>query len=132
MRLLALAATACVLAACNRLTPEEERLALQAVLRPECHYVGEWRATRPGADYTVTLQDDGRFHAAPTGHSRGATLTGRWGLLEGRMVWLYDQMPRKKPEVNAFEDITPDVFDVIEEDASKTRYMRLGDRRPCR
>ena len=44
-------------------------------------------------------------------------------------VWRADQAVA---EVNAFEDITPDVFDVIEEDASKTRYMRLGGRRTCR
>ena len=128
---------ACLLAllaipACSRVTPQEAALALQARMRAECIYLGEWRATRPGADYTVTLDDDGRFHAAPNGNSRGAELTGRWGVVEGRMVWLYDQMPGKKAEMNPIEPVTDDVFDLVEDDKSKTRYARLGDVRDCR
>ena len=115
----------------ERPSPSQERAAVQAKMRAECRFVGEWRATRKDADYTVVLEKGGMFHARPNADSKGVELTGRWGLVDGKMAWTYDQMPTKRPELNPIEEITPDVFDLVEDDKSKTHYVRATERPDC-
>jgi hypothetical protein len=55
-----------------------------------CRYIGTWRATRPGAIYTVTLKDDSTFIAEPIEPRNAGTITGSWGFYKNRLIWFYD------------------------------------------
>jgi hypothetical protein len=117
-----------LLVACGS-SPEDARRRLEARMRTPCLYVGEWQATRPGADYLVTLQADGRFAAVPA-NGRGQEFRGTWGVVDGdKMVWTYDGS--RKREINPIEPVIDDVFDMVEDDKSKTHYVRTGRGGAC-
>src|SRR3954469_4653379 len=91
------------LAACKAPeTPAEQRQRVLDTMKAECIYVGEWKATRINADYTVVLLENGKFTAAPN-DGRGSEMAGKWGVLNGKMVWIYEDMPGKRPEANPIE-----------------------------
>lgn len=117
-------ATLVALAACEKKdTPAEARAKLEARMKTPCLYVGEWRATRPGADYWITLTAKGRFIAEPNGP--GVRMTGRWGVVDNeKIVWIYDMGGTRPPEVNDIVTVSDDVFDMVEVDKSQTHYVR--------
>lgn len=57
-----------------------------------CQYVGVWHSRRPGMLYKVTLTDDSRFVAEQVQSNVNApkTINGIWGVVDDKMVWLYD------------------------------------------
>ena len=126
-----LACTLIVLASCEKKdSPAEARAKLEARMQHPCLYVGEWRATRPGADYWITLTDKGRFIAEPNGP--GVRMTGRWGVVDNeKIVWIYDMGGTRPPEVNDIVTVSDDVFDMVEVDKSQTHYVRQGARASC-
>jgi len=90
-----------------------------------CRYVGTWRATRPGAVYTVTLQDDSTFIAEPIEPRNADTITGSWGFHKDRLIWFYDNGRVWPPDINPVRHQNDDIFMVTEPDRSTTTYMLL-------
>lgn len=120
-----------LLAACEKKdTPAEARAKLEARMKTPCLYVGEWRATRPGADYWVRLTGKGRFIAEPNGP--GQRFAGRWGVIDGeKIVWIYEEGVARRPEINDIVTVSEDVFDMVEDDKSQTHYVRHSERATC-
>lgn len=90
-----------------------------------CRYIGTWRATRPGAIYNVTLQDDSTFTAEPIEPRNADTISGSWGFAKDRLVWFYDNGRVWPPDINPVKHQNDDIFMVTERDGSTTTYMLL-------
>lgn len=90
-----------------------------------CRYIGTWRATRPGAVYNVTLQDDSTFVAEPIEPRNADTITGSWGFNKDRLIWFYDNGRVWPPDINPVKHQDDNIFMLREADGSTTTYMLL-------
>ncbi|WP_341678618.1 hypothetical protein [Niveibacterium sp. SC-1] len=104
----------------------DTRHLLEALPSAPCEYVGTWRAARTESVYRVVLRDDGRFEARALVDERGdgMPISGAWGVVEGRMVWLYDEGRVWPPDVNRIHPATGQLFLLDEQNGSQTSYLR--------
>jgi len=98
-----------------------------------CQYVGTWKASRPGAIYSVTLLEDSSFTAEPIQPKHLDTFTGIWGVNKDNMVWLYDSGQVWPPDINPIKQQSVDAFSLREADGSLTAYALVAraDSKPC-
>jgi hypothetical protein len=90
-----------------------------------CRYIGQWRATRPGAVYDITLKDDSTFMAEPVQPRNADTITGSWGFYRDRLIWFYDNGRIWPPDINPVRHQDDKIFMLTEPDGSTTTYMLL-------
>ncbi|MCI0507988.1 MAG: hypothetical protein L0Z73_18030 [Gammaproteobacteria bacterium] len=86
--------------------------------------------------YQVTLGADGQFLAEPvkTSDRDAIRVTGSWGVVGSgdsqKMVWLYDEGHVWPPDVNPITNPTPDSFVLVEQNGSRTEFIRADERQP--
>ena len=111
----------------ERVLDRAARDIIRALPSTPCRYVGTWAAFRPGTLYEITLRDDSSFTANPaldSGAASGGTpLTGAWGVVGDRMVWLYDGRRTWPPDINPIRDTTELGFTLVEVNGSTTRFV---------
>jgi len=107
---------------------KKTRLLLEALPSAPCEYVGTWRAARTDSVYRVVLSDDGRFEARALVDDRsdGVPIVGAWGVVDGEMVWLYDEGHVWPPDVNRIHPATGQLFLLDEQNGSQTSYLRTS------
>lgn len=108
----------------EKLMYESIKKAIQSLPSVPPQYVGIWTASRAETVYRVTLRDDSQYIAEPVrDNTPGAqTLTGSWGVNNGRMIWLSDTGRLWPPDINPITDISNTSFSLREANGSTTRY----------
>ena len=96
---------------------------VSALPNAPCQYVGTWKASRPGAIYSVTMLDDGSFTAEPIEPKHLDSMMGSWGVNKDKMIWFYDSGQVWPPDINPIQQQSDDAFTLVEADRSTTSYV---------
>lgn len=101
--------------------------ALRSLPNMQSNYVGTWKSSRPNCDYRISLHPDGKFIANPLKCDISSQVfTGSWGVHKDQMVWLPDQGKYWPPDINPIEWPGPNSFVLVEQNGSRTRFIRLN------
>ncbi|TAK89907.1 MAG: hypothetical protein EPO06_10875 [Burkholderiaceae bacterium] len=91
-----------------------------------CRFIGVWTSTRSGAQYQITLTDDGRYATDPIADGSGSARihTGTWEIQGDKMIWHHDLVKGEVADINPIRQESDGAFTLIEENGESSRFMR--------
>lgn len=106
---------------------EQALLDVMSLPNAPCSRVGIWKTRRGNLFYRISMFDNGRFEAEPTGAvGYSNNNSGFWGENGGRMIWIYDSMFVWPPDINKMDKETATGFTLTEVNGAHTEFTREG------
>ncbi|RUL78151.1 hypothetical protein [Dyella choica] len=101
--------------------------AVAALPNAPSRFVGSWTSTQPHCTYRFTLAQTGEFEADPIACNISSQhYSGLWGVDADKMIWIAGVNGRLDltPDVNPIESATDNSFILVEQDGSRTKFVR--------